>query len=338
MPKALKALDITDMRFGHLVAIKKAKTRNRKTFWRFRCDCGNEKEIRTTSVTSGIVKNCGCVQESRLSGLAIVPTAIDENERVCRICEKPFYGLVGDRRVFCYECAPGGMSPTDTYKNKCRAIKHILVEYKGGQCIECGYSKCEGALQFHHLNGEDKDFTLSSIHPNEVSMADLLQEVDKCVLLCANCHVQKHTVDNKIGFVMKLPPKSALVGEPKKCIVCSSEFVAHHYNRRYCYTCVPYGIGIHAEKRARKRAMKHELLKYKSLSCECCGYDENESALHFHHRDPNEKDFSFSRINLSHLGMTMDKLKAEADKCDVLCANCHAEMHYKNGGHEIDLD
>ncbi len=50
------------------------------------------------------------------------------------------------------------------------------------------------------------------------------------------------------------------------------------------------------------------------------------SALHFHHRNPAEKEFS-----LSVRGMTRswDKYKAELDKCELLCANCHAETHAK---------
>jgi hypothetical protein len=40
-----KALDITNQRFGKLVAISKAASKNGKTYWLCKCDCGNEKEI-----------------------------------------------------------------------------------------------------------------------------------------------------------------------------------------------------------------------------------------------------------------------------------------------------
>lgn len=325
------------MRFNSLVAIEKAPSRRGHTYWKYRCDCGNEKEIQMSGVTTGAVKSCGCLLDA-IRDISENAQPNDNTPRFCKICNKEFFGFLNDTRIFCYDCSPRGASVAETHKIQKRIMKHLLVEYKGGKCIECGYDKCEGALQFHHLDPKDKDFTLSLIKPNTIPMEELYREVDKCMLLCANCHVQKHFIDDKIGFIMRLPPKRDLVGESKKCIVCNSDFIAHHCNRRYCYTCVPYGIGIPAEKRARKRAMKHELLKYKSLSCESCGYDKSESALQFHHRDPDEKDFSFARINLSHLGMTMDKLKAEADKCDVLCANCHAEVHYKNGDDEFDFD
>ena len=70
--------------------------------------------------------------------------------------------------------------------------KEILVQYKGGKCEVCGYDKCLGALEFHHLNPEEKDFGIGakgytrSIEKNK-------QEVDKCILVCANCHREIHS-------------------------------------------------------------------------------------------------------------------------------------------------
>ena len=65
--------------------------------------------------------------------------------------------------------------------------------HKGGKCQRCGYDKCEGALQFHHRNPEEKEFTLGQINlSKDFSIDELLQEVDKCDLLCANCHSEEH--------------------------------------------------------------------------------------------------------------------------------------------------
>ncbi|MCI0393188.1 MAG: hypothetical protein MOB07_31050 [Acidobacteria bacterium] len=63
-------------------------------------------------------------------------------------------------------------------------------------------------------------------------------------------------------------------------------------------------------------------------SCKRCGIDD-ERVLHFHHRNRKEKSFPLSALNLS-----IDRLKAEAKKCDVYCANCHIILHCeekKNG-------
>lgn len=67
--------------------------------------------------------------------------------------------------------------------------KFELVKYKGGKCEICGYSKSMTALQFHHTNPNEKDFTLSR---KTYSMKKLLKEVDKCMLVCANCHAEIH--------------------------------------------------------------------------------------------------------------------------------------------------
>ncbi|CAN5647456.1 hypothetical protein BH20ACI4_BH20ACI4_35300 [soil metagenome] len=74
-------------------------------------------------------------------------------------------------------------------KNKRRNLKLKAVEYKGGKCSNCGYNKCVGALDFHHLNPQKKDFTISG---NSGKWENLKIELDKCILLCKNCHAELH--------------------------------------------------------------------------------------------------------------------------------------------------
>lgn len=64
------------------------------------------------------------------------------------------------------------------------------LEYKGGKCIVCGYNKSIRAMQFHHINPEEKDFGISSAGTK--SFEKIKPELDKCVLLCANCHCEVH--------------------------------------------------------------------------------------------------------------------------------------------------
>lgn len=54
-------LDLAGKRFGRLVAMEPAETVDRNTGWRCKCDCGNEVVIRTSSLTSGATKSCGCL-------------------------------------------------------------------------------------------------------------------------------------------------------------------------------------------------------------------------------------------------------------------------------------
>lgn len=75
---------------------------------------------------------------------------------------------------------------TSKYRN---TIKQRLVEYKGGKCQICGYNRCINALEFHHLNPKEKDFTISG---GTKSFDSLKPEVDKCILVCSNCHREIH--------------------------------------------------------------------------------------------------------------------------------------------------
>lgn len=72
-----------------------------------------------------------------------------------------------------------------------KKIKEMAVEYKGGKCIFCGYNRCIGALEFHHLNPEEKDFSIASAGTTK-SWDSVKKELDKCICVCANCHREIH--------------------------------------------------------------------------------------------------------------------------------------------------
>jgi transposase-like protein len=71
----------------------------------------------------------------------------------------------------------------------------------------------------------------------------------------------------------------------------------------------------------RRRAVKRALVREAGGECVLCGFAEHPAALQFHHLDPAEKEFQ-----LGHQGLTrsMGQMRAEAEKCVLLCANCHA--------------
>ena len=75
-----------------------------------------------------------------------------------------------------------------------RKLKQKLVEYKGGKCEICGYDKCIDALEFHHLNPSEKEFTICS--GDYKSFEKAKKEADKCILVCANCHREIHFQEN----------------------------------------------------------------------------------------------------------------------------------------------
>lgn len=78
----------------------------------------------------------------------------------------------------CRQCAVEAVS------KRCQKLKIMAIEYKGGKCY-CGYNKCVDALEFHHLDPSKKEFTLSGMTR---SWKRIKKELDKCILVCSNCH------------------------------------------------------------------------------------------------------------------------------------------------------
>ena len=105
------------------------------------------------------------------------------------IKECPRHGMtehvfLGDNKWKCKECIH------DNIRDIRHRYKLRLVEYKGGKCEICGYDKCVDALEFHHLNPNEKDFSLTC--GDTRSFEKLKSESDKCILVCANCHREIH--------------------------------------------------------------------------------------------------------------------------------------------------
>lgn len=70
-----------------------------------------------------------------------------------------------------------------------RAIKQQAVEYLGGKCQRCGLVDDPCVYDFHHLDPTEKDF---SIGKNALKFESIKKELDKCILLCSNCHRKEH--------------------------------------------------------------------------------------------------------------------------------------------------
>lgn len=84
----------------------------------------------------------------------------------------------------------------DACRQKYRALKHkqMAVEYMGGKCSKCGYDKTIAALEFHHIVPEEKEFAISCAYNK--SWNKIKNELDKCIMLCANCHRELHNQEN----------------------------------------------------------------------------------------------------------------------------------------------
>lgn len=155
---------------------------------------------------------------------------------------------------------------------------------------------------------------------------------------CTNCNaileVQSQALKDNTYRKCECQPKinnTKFKGKTKKCEICGKEFTTIQYggNRKYCFDCSPNDKSYNAIT-ALRHAMKNKIVMYKGGKCEKCGYDKCIGALQFHHTNPENKKFEISRkINSSH-SFNYEELCKEADKCQLLCANCHSEIHWQN--------
>lgn len=71
-------------------------------------------------------------------------------------------------------------------------LKRRATALFGNKCCVCGYNRCLAALEFHHLDPSKKDFSISSAYASPKKWATIVQELEKCVLVCSNCHREIH--------------------------------------------------------------------------------------------------------------------------------------------------
>lgn len=131
----------------------------------------------------------------------------------------------------------------------------------------------------------------------------------------------------RVGGGLKQPPYSSLAqrscnalltrkilvrirGEELVLMISLSEFVCMSQNSVRVIRC--------------RKDLKRKAIAYLGGSCQKCGYSKCIEALEFHHRDPTQKEFS---LGVRGLYRSFERVRVELDKCDLLCANCHREIH-----------
>lgn len=99
------------------------------------------------------------------------------------------------RSLISYYLNPQGKTKWIARQTKNRFRKK--AEYKmnaGGKCSLCGYDKCLDALQFHHTDPKSKKFEITHAIWYDKSHEEIIEEMKKCILVCANCHAEIHAV------------------------------------------------------------------------------------------------------------------------------------------------
>ena len=185
----------------------------------------------------------------------------------------------------------------------------MAVAYKGGACQNCGYNRATTSLCFHHVDPSTKSFSLSK-GGLEKDWEAIKSELDKCQLLCQNCHREHHSLerDGEIDLALKRLSNVRFKKKPYKLWTDDQKELSALLSTR------------------RKQGRKNKLVQKLGGACYVCNYSKCNAALDFHHKDPNEKDFAISR----YIGKTEEEINLELTKCVLLCANCHFEEHHSN--------
>mgnify|MGYP003941008969 CR=1 FL=1 len=122
----------------------------------------------------------------------------------------------------------------------------------------------------------------------------------------------------------------------KQCLVCKKKLRGRQskYCSRECKNAyLNQSLQSYAAQQERGRSRKIQLIELYGNQCSICGYDKNFAALEFHHTNPVTKSFQLDLRSLSN--RRWEAILKEAEKCQLLCSNCHAELH--NPDCEFDM-
>lgn len=110
-------------------------------------------------------------------------------KKVCKLCGKKFETIKhGEKREYCFECSPPNTSNSITIIRK--KAKQLGIEKRGGKCRKCGETRFY-VLDFHHINTDEKSSELSDLAKG-YDLDKFFKEIEKCDLLCSNCHREFH--------------------------------------------------------------------------------------------------------------------------------------------------
>jgi hypothetical protein len=132
------------------------------------------------------------------------------------------------------------------------------------------------------------------------------------VKICNICKIEKSIEDFNKDY-----RKKANDGVSYRCKECNKKYRKEYYlrNKRKC---------LDINKKTKKRNYNFVKEYKKGKKCIRCG-ESDVSCLTFHHRDSDDKDFT---ISTSYRNRGINVIKKEIEKCDILCANCHAKLHF----------
>ena len=164
-----------------------------------------------------------------------------------------------------------------------------------------------------------------------LSLKQISKESKKCLGSIRHWMKKYGLKPNFANFKGGYKPGQKIIGNDRYCPSCKTyRNINDFYSRRktnctgYCKNCMC------RRTTARQRKLKTLMIEYKGGRCQSLncstpgGYNRSINGFDFHHLDPTKKEFTLSQIRLCRMN---DKIKEELDKCLLLCANCHREVH-----------
>lgn len=277
--------------------------------------------------------------------------------RECKVCEEKFTPLVKDAMrgegKFC------SRSCSTTHRNQNRTGElHSAYEGKSDFILQikedstCSKPMCDESrtdcLCFHHTSSEEKVENVSRMAiSGQYDLEDIKEEVEKCKILCHNCHRIEHSskksevevyeinmdeyyeteesFNNQIIYKKKDNTSTEFL--LRNCKFCNQEFFAKlnavkNGNGKYhSLSCA--GRASYIDKESKQGFVRKIREKSKCSMKDC---DESRSVcLDFHHTNSSEKVAEVSAMLDN--GATLEELKQEVEKCELICANCHQVQH-----------
>jgi hypothetical protein len=173
--------------------------------------------------------------------------------KICTHCNqnkhiKDFYKKNNTTQSWCKTCT------LSFQKKRWKSRKYKAVSLLGGKCKLCGYNKCIYALEFHHKDPKEKEFSWNKMKLK--SWEKIIIELKKCILLCSNCHKELH-YKNDFDYNLNNDNNRLNVKDIQstgKCPQCNKEV----YGTKFCSTKCS-SLSRRKVSRPKKKTLKNKL-------------------------------------------------------------------------------
>lgn len=171
-----------------------------------------------------------------------------------------------------------------------RATLEFLRQLRRRPCADCAGVFSPWVMDFDHRDPSRKSFNVMSGRAMLMSRSRLMAEIDKCDIVCANCHAAR-------TYQWLITRDQGTGGTSRRL----------------------------EEKRRYWRVHAKLLEQLRDVPCADCGLRFPPYVMQFDHRDSSEKKYTVTRM-IGRAGRA--RILEEAAKCDIVCANCHRERTY----------